>query len=626
MANTRRQSRSAHKTGCNAYAAFSRIDGRHPLREAVPHGYVDYAVRTRHGGRVFYFNFGLAREMGLLEKGHPDSLNKDLCKTILDTFSIEIINEYDLIHGVKTPEKDIRQNKYMATRYLQAQHPDRKGLGSGDGRSVWNGVFEKKHGNKKTVWDISSCGTGATCLSPATAIEKTFFKTGDENVSYGGGRCDFLDGLSAVVMSEIFHNNDILTERTLCIIDFEDGTSINVRASKNLLRPAHFFYHIKQNDFSGLKGAVDYYIDRQVNNGDWPDVKKCDKYNYFLQRVATYFGRAAAKFESEYIFCWMDWDGDNILVDGGLIDFGSVRQFGLYHNEYRYDDVDRYSTSIREQKCKARYIVQTFAQITDCLVNGKKRPVNEFSDHKAICIFNEVFARTRHECLLRKTGFENSQIFSLMNNNRGPELVESFRKACFYFENAKSVKGPYKVQDGITWDAIFSLRDILRELPVYYQDNHAAGAFEHMSAERFIDIMKSNYAARGDIQLTDSRKRKIREFQNLYINILKKMSQLTGKTPVRLLRQLVNRSAIINRYERVTGDSVIYVANSLISNKEHISQADIHKLIKMFVAAQVLTPENIGRESAINKSVLSLRNKKLLDNIMKIVKDCREGI
>ena len=132
-------------------------------------------------------------------------------------------------------------------------------MNSGDGRSIWNGLLKGKNGS----WDISSCGTGATRLSPATSIEKKFFKTGSKTASYGCGRSELIESVCAGIMSEIFYHNKIRTERTLAIIDFGDGTSIDVRAYKSLLRPAHLFYHVKQANYSGLKGSVDYYIDSQ---------------------------------------------------------------------------------------------------------------------------------------------------------------------------------------------------------------------------------------------------------------------------------------------------------------------------------------------------------------------------
>jgi hypothetical protein len=447
------------------YSGFQKIDGSHPYRSAVPGGYVDYAVRTRHDGKVFYFNFDLAKEMGLIPKSHPNEFSPELTKTILDAFALQIINEYDIENKTLIPEEDIRPNKYMATRYLQLQHPSNKGITSGDGRSMWNGFFE----GKDATWDISSCGTGGTCLSPAVANEQSFFKTGDPNVSYGSGLSDLLDGVCAAVMSDILHRNDIQTERTLAIISFDDDTSINVRASKNLLRPAHFFGYLKQGNYENLKASIDFYINRQVKNGDWPEItNKKEKYQDMLTRIAMAFAQAAARFEIDYIFCWMDWDGDNILVDAGIIDYGSLRQFGLYHHEYRYDDVERMSTTITEQKNKAKYIVQTFAQIADFLTTGKKRNIHSFRKHASLKLFDKVFEASKDQWVLYKVGFDWPLIDAILSMKKSSSVVRDFRNVYSYFEKAKSKKGLYEIQDGVTWDAVFCIRDILRELPSRY--------------------------------------------------------------------------------------------------------------------------------------------------------------
>ena len=96
----------------------------------------------------------MAKDMGLIPKDHAAEMNPILETKILETFGIIIINEYDQINNRKFPEEDIKPNKYMATRYLQLQHPNKQGKTSGDGRSIWNGCI--KHQGK--TWDVSSCG------------------------------------------------------------------------------------------------------------------------------------------------------------------------------------------------------------------------------------------------------------------------------------------------------------------------------------------------------------------------------------------------------------------------------------------------------------------------------------
>jgi len=82
---------------------------------SVPDGYVDYQARYRPQGRVLYFNFPLAKQMGLILTDHPPIINKDVEQVILETFFLRIINEYDLKHGKKYPPESIKPGLYMAT-------------------------------------------------------------------------------------------------------------------------------------------------------------------------------------------------------------------------------------------------------------------------------------------------------------------------------------------------------------------------------------------------------------------------------------------------------------------------------------------------------------------------------
>ena len=147
------------------YEKFKEIDGKHPWRNVSPDGYVDYQARYRPHGRVLFFNFSLAKEMGLIPLDHRPSITKDLEQIILDTFSLQIINEYDLERGKKYPPETIKPHPYMATRYLQIQHRSRQGKTSGDGRSIWNGYLK----SADLTFDISSRGTGATIARCAEA-------------------------------------------------------------------------------------------------------------------------------------------------------------------------------------------------------------------------------------------------------------------------------------------------------------------------------------------------------------------------------------------------------------------------------------------------------------------------
>jgi hypothetical protein len=76
------------------YRRFAALDGRHPLKRTVPNACVEYPARRRAGGSVVYFNFALAKEMGLVPARHPARLTAGLEPAILDTFGLQIINEW----------------------------------------------------------------------------------------------------------------------------------------------------------------------------------------------------------------------------------------------------------------------------------------------------------------------------------------------------------------------------------------------------------------------------------------------------------------------------------------------------------------------------------------------------
>jgi len=598
------------------YRSFFRIDGDHPIKQAVRNMYVGYDVVHRTDGEVAYFNFELAIEMGLLPAAHAHSLNPVLEKEIIHTFSLKIVNEYDVLNRTKIDPAQIAKKQYMATRYLQMQHPNKFGMTSGDGRSIWNGHFKGKNGH----WDISSCGTGATRLSPACAIEKRFFRTGTNLVSYGCGLAGYREGMIAAIYSDLMHKNGIPTERTLAIICFKNGTSINVRAAKNLLRPAHFFGYMKRKDYPALKALMDYCIGREIENKNFPAIKnEQQRYQEFLNYIAENFAQVSAIYESEYIFCWMDWDGDNILFDGGIIDYGTIRQFGLFHHEYRYDDVNRMSTTITEQKNKAKYIVQIFAQIVDYLLTGKYQPVTEYKHSAALSLFDKKFQQTKLRRLLWKIGITDEQIEKLAKDKKSLELCEKFQSKYRFFEKAVSKRKAYKVADGITRDAIFCMRDFLREFPQFYQNN-----IRIMNESEFIELVASSYASRLDRVAFRKKSVQIKNFQKLYLTMLSHIVETVDITEADLFTQIIERSSIINRYEKMTGNAIINVADRLVKNRTKMSASEVQSLIKTLVSEQTIQPNEFKVKShTIRKSE---QVKKLLKWSNKIMENHRDSI
>lgn len=598
------------------YSKFNQINGKHPLQKSCKDAFITYQARRRHGGKLAFFNFDLAKEMGLIPMSHPEEVTPELEEKILETFSIVIINEYDIESEIEFPEEDILPNKYMATRYLQLQHPNKQGKTSGDGRSVWNGVVK----NKGKVWDISSQGTGATSLSPATHIQNKFFQTGDPTISYGCGYSEFDEGLATLMFSEVMNKNNYETERCLAIIKFEDNISINVRANQNLIRPSHMFNHLKQSNYDALKDIVNYYIDRQETNGTWKNVPKTEsrRYKYFLKKQTEVFARLAANFEDDYIFCWLDWDGDNILMNGGIIDYGSIRQFGLFHHEYRFDDVQRFSTTIKEQKDKAKYIVQTFIQIVDYLENKEKRPISDFYQSTFLRNFDNFFDEQKKINLLSKVGIAPKYHEFLIKNYN--YIIESFSKDFSYFERTKSTYGLYEVSDGVCWDAIFCMRDILRELPQIILSRG-----ETIGRQEFVDIAKSTYATQEDLVINSYRGAKIDSFQKNYMSLIKTIARKENKDEKDILLEVLMRSSIINKFDRVTGDSIARIVESIVQKQKKFDPNTMFSAMVDFREHQTFDPDNIVPKQERNSNTKK-ELKPIVTEFLQIVRDYREGI
>lgn len=550
--------------------------------QVVADGFVPYRVRELGTGEVAYFNFALAKEMGLITSDHPQALNAELKNKLIETFSIQIINEYDELTKRKIAPETIKPKPYMASRYLQLQHPGRSGKTSGDGRGIWNGIIEFKG----KVWDISSRGTGVTCLSPGAVEANRPLKTGGEEFGYGCGLAEIDELYSAAILAEAMYLQGIATERVLCIIDLGKGYGIGVRAAPNLIRPAHLFIYLKQNRFEELKRAVDYYIDREIANGSTKlKAKGAGKYDDFATEVGRSFAEFTAILDIDYIFAWLDWDGDNVLANAGIIDYGSVRQFGIRHDRYRYDDVERFSTNLNEQRAKARLLVQVFTQISDYLKTGKKKPLKSFAKHPVVNQFNKDFQKYRAHRLLYRMGFSQAQRNNIL---AVPGLFEQFDREFSYFERAKISGKISKVADGINHPALFNLRSILKHLPEYYLKN---GFDECLMPDKdFYKIIISSFAKSKDMKPRAKHVRHIQDFQKLYKQLLT-VAAGTQK-PQSILRAFSERAKFLNREDRMTGNALIQVVFEIMAQiKKGMNYSQVQSIIDQLVYSYLGTPE-----------------------------------
>ncbi|MCR9097990.1 MAG: protein adenylyltransferase SelO family protein [bacterium] len=597
------------------YTRLASIDGRHPLARTAPSAVVPYPARRRRDSQVVYFNFALAREIGLLPAGHADRLTAPLRDALLDTFSLQIVNEWDEAHGRFTKPGDRLPHTYMATRYLQLQHPDKRGQNSGDGRSIWNGSFRGPKGS----FDVSSCGTGVTRLCPATSEYGRFFRTGNVITDYGCGTAHVDEGIGAALMSEAFHRNGVRTERVLAVLALPSGFAINVRIAPNLLRPSHFFGLLRRGEHEDLRHLVDYYAEREIRDGRWPKLRSAPaRYRHLAERVATDFARTVATFESEYIFCWLDWDGDNVLTDGSILDYGSVRQFGLYHHSYRFKDTDRYSTSIPEQRRKARQIVQRFAQIRDLLLNGRAPSLEDLKEDPVLERFDREFESERRRLFLRQIGLDARDARAL--ERARPEALERLLTLHHRLERRRSSRGEHAVPDGLSWNAIYCMRDVLRELPALLLARESEDD-PRVSPRAFYDLALSDYASRTDRRLTDHRRRVARDYQRAYLDLIDALARRQRRSRRSTLAGLAPAARDRNPYARMTGDGLTHATRRLSRNRRRLRPEESHRLIQAFADFQQRddppTPDLSNERPLVQR---------ILRDLLAITRDFRESL
>jgi hypothetical protein len=220
--------------------------------------------------------------------------------------------------------------------------------------------------------------------------------------------------------------------------------------------------------------------------------------------------------------------------------------------------------------------------------------------------------------ILMKIGFTAKYADYLLENCR--KDVEDFRSDFTYFEMAKSVKGPQKVPDGINWNAIFCMRDILRELPQIYLSRGLNGK---VTEAEFIDVIKSSYATKADLKRSLRRSLKIRSYQKNYIRLINKVGQKFKIAPEKVLLDVSMRSSVINKYDRVTGDSITTIVGKVMNQRPKLTAEDISEILREFTDYQNLNPDKDRRPSNFETEVEQSR---LVKGMLQIVREYRDGI
>ena len=214
---------------------------------------------------------------------------------------------------------------------------------------------------------------------------------------------------------------------------------LTVRVAPNLLRPSHFFGLLQRRDDEGLRECVRYYADREVRDGRWPVLKSEREKFATWQRESPSTSPAPLQCSrtNTFLLAGLGWGQCPLRRQHHRL--WLVRQFGLYHHDYRFEDTDRMSTSIPEQKRKARQIVQRFIQIRELLLTGERPALTTLANDDVLDLFDREFEIHKRRLFLRQVGFDETTAEKLRVHS--PPEVETLLRLHNRLERKRSSVG-----------------------------------------------------------------------------------------------------------------------------------------------------------------------------------------
>ncbi|HBZ72295.1 MAG TPA: hypothetical protein DEP35_22205 [Deltaproteobacteria bacterium] len=116
-----------------------------------------------------------------------------------------------------------------------------------------------------------------------------------------------------------------------------------------------------------------------------------------------------------------------------------------------------------------------------------------------------------------------------------------------------------------------------------------------------------------------------REFQRAYCTLLAIAARQSAQSETDVLRAVARRSATINRYDRITGDSIDFIAARLIRKHKQLGAQQLYRVIDGFVHRQDLRPPAAAREPSSRESEPP-KIRQTVDGLLAVVGLYREGL
>ena len=160
----------------------------------------------------------------------------------------------------------------------------------------------------------------------------------------------------------------------------------------------------------------------------------------------------------------------------------------------------------------------------------------------------------------------------------------------------------------------------MREMPQIFLSR---GIDSQIKPEEFLDIIKSSYATKQDLKRSMRRDLKIKSFQKSYLKLVNLSAKKLKITPEKMMLDISMRSSVINKYDRVTGDSITNIVMKIMNKKPKLNAMEISQILKEFTDYQNLNPDKNVRVSNFESEK---DHSRIVKGILQIVREFRDGI
>ena len=211
--------------------------------------------------------------------------------------------------------------------------------------------------------------------------------------------------------------------------------------------------------------------------------------------------------------------------------------------------------------------------------SGRKRPLARFRARSgAAHASTRSSPRPRTRLFLRKLGFR-AETGAWLARAHAPRARAAAARVRLLRARALGAR-PRKAPDGLTWNAIFSTRDLLRELPA----RCSTRAPVPLPARELIALARSSYARAADRACTPTRARaRARAAARVSRAAARGRARTSAARSASSSREVARRSAVINRRDRITGDGVDYATDRLLRYRRRLSGGRLTRVIAEFV-------------------------------------------